>query len=186
MTYGNNKADHYPPSSKLFHWAVAICVLTIIPVAIIMVNIEEGPTQDFLFQFHKSLGVLILILMTLRLINRLIVGAPMADPEIEPWQRSVSSIVHTSLYVLLFAMSILGYVAHSVYGAPTPFFGLFEIPPVFSKNEELSEQLFTVHQVLGLLVAALVLMHIGGALYHRFIRGDHVLQRMLPRALGGI
>jgi cytochrome b561 len=29
-------------------------------------------------------------------------------------------------------------------------------------------------------------MHIGGALFHFAIRRDTVLQRMLPRALGGI
>jgi cytochrome b561 len=28
-------------------------------------------------------------------------------------------------------------------------------------------------------------MHIGGALYHHFVRGDGVLRRMLPTALGG-
>jgi cytochrome b561 len=153
MSYGT-RTDHYPASSKLLHWLVAICVLTTAPVAIAMTRVSEGPAQDALFNFHKSLGVLIFILMSLRLINRLAVGAPIPEPGIEPWQRTVSSVVHTSFYVLLLAMPIVGYVANSAYGAPTPFFGLFDLPPIVGKNEALSKPLFTTHRSITTLSAA--------------------------------
>lgn len=185
MTYGTRK-DHYPPTSKLLHWLIAICVLTTAPVAITMTRVGPGPTQDTLYNFHKSLGVLILVLMILRLINRLAAGAPIADPGIEPWQKAVSATVHTSLYVLLLAMPVVGYIANSAFGAPTPFFGLFNLPPIVGKDEALSEQLFTLHRWVGYLVILLVLAHVGAALYHYFIRNDNVLRRMLPRAMGGI
>jgi cytochrome b561 len=184
MTYGT-RTDHYPATSKLLHWLVAACVLTTAPVAIAMTRVGEGPTQDALYNFHKSLGVLILILMVLRLINRLAAGALAAEVEIEPWQKTVSSIVHTSLYVLLLAMPVVGYIANSAYGAATPFFGLFEVPAIVGKNEELATQLFTLHRWVGWLVVILALTHVSAALYHHFIRGDAVLKRMLPRALGG-
>jgi cytochrome b561 len=50
----------------------------------------------------------------------------------------------------------------------------------------LSEKLFALHRWSGFLLIALVLMHIGAGLYHHVIRGDNVLRRMLPRALGGM
>ena len=149
-----------------------------------MVWIGPGPNQDALYNFHKSLGVLILILMILRLINRLAEGAPATDPHIKPWQKTVSSIVHTSLYVLLLAMPIVGYIANSLSATATPFFGLFALPPITGNNEELSKQLFTIHRWVGILVIIIVLIHISAALYHYFIRRDNVLQRMLPRFLG--
>jgi cytochrome b561 len=93
--------------------------------------------------------------------------------------------VHTSFYVLLLAMPIVGYIANSVYGASTPFFGLFDLPPIAGKNEALATQLFTIHRWVGWIVIVLALTHVSGALYHYFIRGDNVLQRMLPRTLGG-
>ena len=151
-----------------------------------MVRVGEGPTHDALYNFHKSLGVLILILMVLRLINRLAVGAPAPDPEIEPWQKTVSSIVHGLLYVLLLAMPIVGYVANSAYGASTPFFGLFELPALVGKNESLVDDAIHAASLGGLAGDLLVLLHIGAALHHHFIRGDNVLRRMLPRALGGM
>jgi cytochrome b561 len=185
MTYGT-RTDHYPGTSKLLHWLVAACVLTTAPVAIAMGRVPQGPTQDFLYNIHKSLGVLILILMVLRLINRIVVGAPMPDPLIEPWQKAVSSAVHGSIYVLLVALPVVGFIANNFYGAPTPFFGLFSVPPLFAKNEALAEQLFAGHRLAGFLLIILVAMHIGAALFHHFIRGDNVLRRMLPRAMGGI
>jgi cytochrome b561 len=93
--------------------------------------------------------------------------------------------VHTSLYVLLLAMPIVGYIANSAFGAATPFFGLFELPPIIGRNEGLATQLFALHRWVGWLVILLVLIHVSAALYHHFIRGDAVLKRMLPRALGG-
>jgi cytochrome b561 len=184
MTYGS-RTDHYPATSKLLHWLVAACVLTTAPVAIAMTRVGEGATQDALYDFHKSIGVLILVLMLLRLINRLIVGAPIAEPGIAPWQKAASATVHTSFYVLLIAMPIVGYVANSAYGAATPFFGLFELPQIVGKNEALATPLFTLHRWVGWLLILLVLTHISAALYHHFVHGDNVLRRMLPQAVTG-
>lgn len=184
MTYGT-RTDHYPATSKLLHWLIAVCVLTTAPVAIAMTRMAEGPSRDALYNFHKSLGVTILILMALRLINRVVAGAPVADPGILPWQKTVSSIVHASLYGLLLAMPIAGYIANSLFGAATPVFGLFDLPPIVAKNEALSEQLFALHRWAGYLLVVMVATHIAAALYHAFIRRDDVLKRMLPRAMGG-
>ena len=184
MTYGTR--PDYPAMSKWLHWLVAACVLTTAPVAIAMVRVGQGPAQDLLYNFHKSLGVLILLLMVLRLINRLVAGAPAPDPGIEPWQRTVSSAVHGALYLLLLAMPVVGYIANSAYGAPTPFFGLFTLPKLVADNEALAKQLFALHRWTGFVVIVLVLMHVAGALFHYFVRRDTVLQRMLPRALGGM
>lgn len=182
--YGS-RTDHYPATSKLLHWLIAASVLMTAPIALAMTRVAPGSTQDTLYNLHKSLGVLILILMVLRWINRLTVGAPMSDPGIEQWQKILSATVHTLLYVLLVAMPIVGYIANSAFGAPTPFFGLFTLPPIVGKNDALSEQLFTAHRWTGWFVILLVLMHISGALFHQFIRKDNVLKRILPRAIGG-
>jgi cytochrome b561 len=172
--------------SKLLHWLVALCVVITIPVAITMIRIGEGPLQTSLFNLHKSLGILIFVLVVLRIINRFVAGAPAPEPGIEPWQRTVSSAVHGLLYVLLFTMPLIAWFGMSYFGITTPFFGLFELPPLpTGKNEHLSEQIFAVHRWVGYLLGLVALMHIGAALQHFLILKDGVLQRMLPRALGG-
>jgi len=185
MTYGDQPGA-YSGLAKFLHWAVAACVLITIPVAFVMSNVAGGPLQNFLFNFHKSLGILILALMIARIGFRLIHGAPAPYAGLQSWERAVSSAVHGLLYVLLIAMGIVGWAANSAYGASTPFFGLFDLPPILPKNEGLSNTLFALHRWTGWVVAALAAMHIGGGLKHFVIERDGVLQRMLPKALGGM
>jgi cytochrome b561 len=89
------------------------------------------------------------------------------------------------LYLLLVMQPLLGYWANSAYGASTPVFGLFEIPAIGANDQAFAERLFALHRWIGILIALLAAMHIGAALQHYFIFKDGVLQRMLPRALGG-
>jgi cytochrome b561 len=180
MTYGTLQPAAYPPPSKLLHWSVAIAVLVQAPLGLSLVYVELGAWQDALFNFHKSLGIVILVLMVWRLLNRVFVGAPSPEPTIAPWQRVVSSAVHGALYLLLIVQPIVGYLANSAFGASTPFFGLFEIPPAVAAN-----RLFALHGWIGLILLMLIAVHIAAALQHYFVRKDGVLQRMLPKALGG-
>jgi cytochrome b561 len=156
-----------------------------VPLGVILVQVELGAWQDRLYNFHKSMGVLILILMILRVLNRFIVGAPASEPTIARWQRALSSAVHGLLYLLLIVQALVGYWANSAFGASTPFFGLFEIPAIGASNEALSNRLFAIHRIIGIALVILIAMHVGAALQHFFIQRDGVLQRMLPQALGG-
>jgi cytochrome b561 len=187
MSYGTNAGEAvsgYSGFAKFLHWVIALCVISIVAVGITMAN-YEGPWGDTLYNTHKSLGFLILLLMIVRVAYRLGHGAPPPEPSLEPWQRGASSTVHTLLYVLLVVQPILGYLANSAYGATTPFFGLFEIPPIIAKDEPLSGRLFLIHKWTGFGITFLVLIHVGAALQHYFLRRDGVLQRMLPRGMGG-
>ena len=186
MTYGTLPPQRYPRSSKVFHWLVAICVLVQIPVALAMTRIADGPPKDNLFALHKALGVTLLILVVLRVINRFIAGAPLPEPGIARWQRAASSAVHGLLYLLLLAMTFVGWLGMSAFGEGAPFFDLFSLPKLpIAKDEALSKQLFMLHRWMGYLLAVVVAVHIGAALQHHFILKDGVLLRMLPRALGG-
>lgn len=169
----------YSGFARSLHWIVALLVLTIIPVGLVMGQIENAPFN--LYNFHKSLGVTILVLMTVRLIYRLLHGAP-PETNIPAFYRFAGAATHWALYVLLFLTPISGAIANMYYGAATPFFGLFEIQPFVEKNEDLSNFIFARHKLLGFAVGALAIMHIGAALFHYFIRKDGVLQRMLPGA----
>lgn len=184
MTYGN-LSGAYPSTSKWLHWLVALSVLVMVPIGITMGRLEQGPLQNTLFTLHKSFGILILALMIARLVNRLVVGAPAPAPGLARWQRAVSSATHGLLYALLVLQAIGGWLANSAYGAPTPFFGMFELPNLMEKNEAVADQVFRVHRITGFVIAGLAAMHVAAALQHFLIARDRVLHRMLPRALGG-
>jgi cytochrome b561 len=173
-------AAEYSTTAKFFHWTAALLVLTIVPMGLLMGRIPEGLLQDNLFFLHKSLGALILFIMTLRIIYRFAHGAPTPEPTLKPWEHVAAETVHWSLYAMLIATPMIALWGYSVYGQAAPFFGIFQIPPFTAKNEHLAEQIFYIHGWMGWAVGALLCLHIAAALNHHFIRGDGVLRRMLP------
>lgn len=172
----------YSPTARVLHWLTAIAVLAAIPLGIAMLNAPSGPVQNTLFDLHRSFGVVILVLVLVRLPYRLFAGAPPPEPSLPRWQLGLSHAVHWLLYLFLLAMPIVGWVGTSAYGAPITVFWLFELPPIVAKNEALATSLLGWHATAGLIMGGLVLVHIAAALYHRFVRHDGVLARMLPSA----
>ena len=174
------RREEYSGFAKLLHWTIAACVLFIIPAGIVMHNLGDGDLKNALYTLHRSFGALVLALMVIRLSYRLFNGVPGPEPTLTAMQRIASHAVHLALYGLLIAQPIIGWVATSAYGAQISVFGLFNLPALVDKDETLATPLFLVHQIIGLAIAGLLVMHIGAALFHYFIRRDGVLQRMLP------
>jgi cytochrome b561 len=173
------EAEEYSGFAKLAHWLVAACVLAMIPVGFVMIRIAPGDLQNALFDMHRSLGFVVLMLMVVRYTYRLTAGAPEPEPSLGAFQRGVSAMVHHMLYLLLLVQPLVGWAATSAFGAPSTVFRLIRMPDFVDKNEALSKTLFQIHNLLGFVIAGLLVLHISAALYHHFIRRDGVLRRML-------
>ena len=169
----------YTVSARVLHWVTAALVLSMIPFGLIMVRIKEGPTQDLLFNLHRSIGVILLPLVVIRLINRINSPPLPLPPDISKLQRCAAHATHWLLYLLLIVQPIIGWIATSAYGATIGVFWLFDLPAIWPKNEALAEGLFKLHENLGFAMAALICAHIGAALFHHFIHRDRVLMRMI-------
>jgi cytochrome b561 len=62
-------------------------------------------------------------------------------------------------------------------GYPVEFF-LWQLPGFIGKDEQLSEQLFLLHEWLSWIILALVALHVTGAMFHWKIKRDNVMKRM--------
>src|SRR4051794_21566720 len=80
-------ADHYSSLQKTLHWLIAALIVVMIAVGLAMRNIGEGPVTNFLYELHKSTGLLILGLALLRIAVRLRRGAPPPAPGVPALQR---------------------------------------------------------------------------------------------------
>jgi cytochrome b561 len=169
----------YTLTARVLHWLTAALVLTMIPIGIAMANVDFGPTNDTLYHLHRSMGAVILPLMIVRLFYRWSHPPLPLPDDIAPIQKFAAEAVHWALYVLLIVQAAVGWIATSAYRAPILVFWLFELPPIWREDRAFSEQMFMVHRNLGILIALLVCMHIGAALFHHFIRKDRVLMRMI-------
>jgi cytochrome b561 len=175
------RVESYAPAAKWLHWIIALCVLMLVPAGIVMASIGPGPLQNQLYELHRSLGVLVLLLMIIRVFVRVSHGAPPPYAGLTTFERIASTSVHHLLYILLFIAPIIGWVMTSAYGAQIRFFGLFTVPAIVDKNEALFKTLLPFHRGAGIAIAILVGLHIAGALMHTFVKKDVVLWRMLPR-----
>lgn len=171
-------AGSYTTTAKILHWVVAVLVVGSITVGISLGYMADGPQKDQLYDVHKSTGVLILGLMLLRIVWRLTHRPPSLPSSLPKWQVGASHAVHWTLYAILLIQPILGWVGSNAYGAPVPFFGMFELPRIASENKPFAEQVLAVHAAFGISAAVLIAVHVTAALYHGLSRQDGVLQRM--------
>jgi cytochrome b561 len=179
MTYGT-KREGYAGASKFLHWLTALCIFIVLPAGIILEDLPEGPIQNLGYDLHRSFGFVILCLAVMRIAVRLFYGAPAAYAGLTPFERRASAAVHHALYLLVFLTPLLGWAATSAYPVKISVFWLFDLPPLAPANEALSKILFKAHTIAAFSMAALLVAHIGGALMHRFVKRDGVLDRMLP------
>ena len=77
-------------------------------------------------------------------------------------------------------MPLAGYVNAAAAGHAVGFFGLVSIPPLLPESGRLSQVAIAIHLVGQYLVYLAVALHIAGALLHRVVKRDGVLERMLP------
>jgi cytochrome b561 len=177
MAYGT--APGYTLTARVLHWLTAALVLVMIPVGVAMANADFGKGQDTLYHVHRSIGVLLLPIVIVRLIWRLRHPAPPLPDDIPAIQQVAAHMTHWALYALLIVQPIVGWIATSAYRAPILFFWLVEVPPIWPVDQPFSERMFAVHKVIGIAIALLLCAHIGAALFHHFIRKDRVLTRMV-------
>jgi cytochrome b561 len=169
----------YTGTARLFHWATAALVLLMLPIGIVMANVDVGPAQDTLYHLHRSIGVVLMPLILARLLYRLQHPPPSLPVTVPAFQRRAAHIIHWALYGILLLQAIVGWIATSAYRAPILVFWMFELPPIWPVDRPFSDMLFAVHLTMGLALLALVVIHVGAALFHHFVLKDVVLRRMV-------
>jgi cytochrome b561 len=176
-----NTAERWGAVSQLFHWIIVALILLIAYLGLTMTGMPNGPRKINIYALHKSIGLTILALVTLRLLWRLYAGAPAPVMGTPAWQHRIASITHFGLYVLLFAMPLSGWLFNSAAGYPLQWFKLFNLPAIAGRNEDLKAFAEAAHTTMFWILVALVLAHAGAAFYHHLFQSDDTLKRMLPR-----
>jgi cytochrome b561 len=169
-------AQIFPISSRLLHWIMAVLILAMLFIGIAMVSSLSGYHR--LVAIHRPLGILILILVALRLANRLI-NPPPALPKNMPLPLRFSA--HASqwlLYGLMFALPLVGWGMLSAGGYPIALIGPLHLPAILPHSDGLYAVLRSLHSVLAFALFATFLMHVAAALTHALIFRDGVFSSM--------
>lgn len=165
--------DRYGTVAMTIHWVTA---LLIVGVLVLGLNLDDAETDEIrrsLLVPHMALGLTVFALTLFRIgwwafADRK--PAPLAA--VPPLQTRLAIIVHTLIYVVILALAASGIATNIMAGvadalmtgAPLP--DLDDVPPR------------GVHALLAYLFMLLLILHVGAALYHQFIRRDSLLARM--------
>lgn len=165
----------YHPALVTLHWLIA--ALIIIMLVMGFTQLGSTPNDEAKIQIlslHMPIGITILTLTIVRLFVRFFTRKPAPATAGNPLLDKVGVAVHVLLYIAALGMGISGLGISALAGLPAI---------VFERSGNLPADFAAFppaigHGFLSFVLSGLVLMHIGAALYHQFIRKDNLLARM--------
>ena len=176
-----NTLQTYGVVAKIFHWLMAVLIVALLAVGLIMEDMENSPDKFKLIGLHKEFGIVVLTLAALRLGWKVLDVSPLLPESIGKMAQLGAKLLHLSLYALMFAMPITGWLMSSAAGFPVAMFGLFTMPNLVEPDKEFRHDMGELHETLAWVLIALIVLHLLAALLHHFYYKDNVLTRMLPR-----
>jgi cytochrome b561 len=163
--------------ARMFHWLMALMILAMLFIGAAMVATLSEPHQQ-LFSIHKALGIAVLMLAALRLTWRLTHRPPPLPADLSRAQAFIARASHVLLYVLMFALPLIGWATLSAGGYPVSLGGSLVLPPIAPADPHFYAILRPLHRWLAYALFALVLLHLSAALHHGLVRRDGVLASM--------
>jgi cytochrome b561 len=175
-----NEVNRYGRVSRMLHWTIAILFIALIPMGIFTSMIpEDADYRNAYYVVHKSLGVTIFLLVLVRLVWNKLSRRPSLDNALTTREEKLAHRAHNTLYFMMLAIPITGFMMTSYHGYETYFF-FWEIQPLWEESD--------IYQVWGgfhkyLLPYLLYIVlgaHILGALKHQFIdKHPNAFKRMV-------
>ena len=193
----------YTRTAIALHWLIALAIVANLAIGWWMSDaINQAATRDnavAAFQWHKSIGLTVLLLSLLRLVWRLLNPVPPLPPHMPRWERLAATSTHVAFYLLMIGIPLSGWLYVSTQWRdeapltiPTLWFELFEVPHLFALNEasramrqSLANITLEAHELLVWAMLLLLLLHVAAALRHHFALKDGLLARMAPHLKTG-
>jgi len=163
---------------RFFHWVMAAMVLAMLGIGVAMVT-SLGDYHR-LVSLHRPLGILILIFVVIRFVNRRLHKLPPFPPTMSPQERFIASASEVLLYTLLFLQPLVGWGMLSAARYPIAMFGAVHLFPILPHSAMLYAFLRKTHTFLAYLLFLAFVAHFGAVLYHSLVLRDGLFGRMAP------
>lgn len=174
----------FAPLTIGLHWIIALTIIALTGIGFYMSWYEFYPLYDW----HKSFGVVIFLLVLVRVWWRIRNGWPTPVREYPALEHRLAQVTHWVLIVSTVLMPVSGMMYSGLGGYGVKVFGWVLIPGNHNADGEaepfhagLSQLGAFLHEWLGYVLAVAIILHIVGALKHHLFDKDRTLLRMLGR-----
>lgn len=167
--------ERYGTVAIAMHWVTALAVFGLLISGFRAADMVDLAAKASILRVHAVVGISVLLLTVLRALWWWLVDRKPADPAGTPrWQAVSAHIVHGLFYVVIAGMAASGIGMMVLSGAGKVLFGgsAATLPDFTLFAPRIP------HGLGGRLMIALILVHVGAALYHQFVLRDRVLARM--------
>lgn len=180
-----NSATQYGSVARFFHWTIFLLLVNQFVVGAVMSWLDEdkslaGIPQPAMVAWHRSVGLLILMLVILRLGWRQATALPSWPADMKRWEQQTLQFVERGLYTALLIMPAAGLLFSVAEGDSVPFFGLFRFPGSSKPNADLYATGWLIHFATSYAIMGLVFVHVFLVFRHHSAEKDRFLNRMLP------
>lgn len=177
-----NTSSRFGLVSVVLHWLVALAVFGLFGLGYYMVDLgyydpwyRKGP------DIHRSIGILLFIVMLGRLAWRWGNRTPAPLATHKRWEVLTAHATHGLLYLLIFVAMVSGYLISTADGSAIDVFGWFRVPSVTGQIKGLEDSAGAVHYWSTWALVLLAVTHALAALKHHIIDRDQTLRRMFGR-----
>ena len=96
------------------------------------------------------------------------------------WQTRAYHATHHLMYLLFFAVPLVGWAYSSAAGFPIVWFGQIALPDLLPADKALAELIKPLHELSAFCLMGLAGLHVAAAVKHHWVDRDGLMNRMLP------
>lgn len=175
-----NEIDSFGWISRTLHWTMAALILGMLGFGTYLSGMQPSLENLWLYGLHKSIGLMLLSMVLFRILWHRVSAPPASlTAGIPRWQQRAVSLTHKTIYLLLVAVPLTGWIASAATGIDVIVFNLLTIPRIAPVSEAWETGFFAAHSLLTSLLMIVVTLHVAGALARHFLHKDATLRRML-------
>jgi cytochrome b561 len=167
--------DRYGTVAITIHWLAAALIVALLVTGFRVSGAADPAAKAAFLRFHAAMGVAILVLTIARIAWWWFADRKPLPVAGQPalLQRAASA-VHLIFYVVIIGLAASGIGMMVLSGAGPIVFGGASgtLPDFWTYSPRVP------HGIGVRVLIALLILHVGGALYHHFIRSDRLLARM--------
>lgn len=171
--------EQYSRSLSVLHWAIGGGIVGAVACVKVAQNMEDKEWKSRLMTTHKSLALIVLALVPLRVGARFYSHIPKALAGAS-YQHTAATWSHRALYGLMLSLPVSGVAMGYFSGFGVPFFGIKKaVPGSSTPDKEVAGMAYKAHSYMGQALVWILPLHVGASIMHAW-RGQKIFRRISP------